>query len=33
VLVSQDEGWLLREVGARAAEWPAGDIRWNGQMV
>lgn len=33
VLVSQDEGWLIREVGATAAEWPAGDIRWNGQMV
>ena len=33
VLVSQDDGWLLREVGATAAEWPAGDIRWNGQMV
>jgi nodulation protein A len=33
VLVSQDEGWLVREVGATAAEWPAGDIRWNGQMV
>jgi nodulation protein A len=33
VLVSQDEGWLIREVGATAVEWPAGDIRWNGQMV
>jgi nodulation protein A len=33
VLVSQDEGWLIREVGATAAEWPDGDIRWNGQMV
>jgi nodulation protein A len=33
VLVSQDEGWLIREVGATATEWPAGDIRWNGQMV
>ncbi|MBF4579657.1 GNAT family N-acetyltransferase [Frigoribacterium sp. VKM Ac-2530] len=33
VLVSQDEGWLIREVGATAADWPAGDIRWNGQMV
>jgi len=33
VLVSQDEGWLVREVGADLAEWPAGDLRWNGQMV
>ena len=33
VLVSQDEGWLIRAVGATAAQWPAGDIRWNGQMV
>ena len=33
VLVSQDEGWLIREVGATAVEWPSGDIRWNGQMV
>jgi nodulation protein A len=33
VLVSQDEGWLIREVGATADEWPDGDIRWNGQMV
>jgi nodulation protein A len=33
VLVSQDEGWLVRESGAGLAEWPAGDLRWNGQMV
>ncbi|GAA4679081.1 GNAT family N-acetyltransferase [Frondihabitans cladoniiphilus] len=33
VLVSQDEGWLIKPVRASPADWPAGDIRWNGQMV
>jgi len=33
VLVSQDEGWLVREAGGTLAEWPAGDLSWNGQMV
>lgn len=33
VLVSQDDGWLVREVAAPIGEWPAGDLRWNGQIV
>jgi len=33
VLVSQDEGWLVREAGATRDSWPEGDLRWNGQMV
>jgi len=44
ILVSQDEGWLLRRVAAPAGvvvlargpsgdSWPSGDIHWNGQMV
>lgn len=33
VLVSQQEGWLAREVASTLSEWPAGDLHWNGQMV
>lgn len=33
VLVTQDHGWLLREGALTIAEWPVGDLHWNGQMV
>ncbi|MBD8704002.1 MULTISPECIES: GNAT family N-acetyltransferase [unclassified Frigoribacterium] len=33
VLVTQQEGWLAREGTSTLAEWPEGDLHWNGQMV
>jgi len=33
VLVTQGEGWLLREVRASRDEWPAGDLHVDGQIV
>ena len=33
LLVSQDEGWLVREVASALDAWPTGDLHWNGQMV
>lgn len=32
-LVSSDSGWLARPTAAALADWPAGDLHWNGQMV
>jgi nodulation protein A len=33
VLVTQDHGWLLREGSHTLADWPTGELHWNGQMV
>jgi len=33
VLVTQDHGWLLREGSRTLADWPTGELHWNGQMV
>ena len=33
VLVTQDHGWLLREGTRALADWPGGELNWNGQMV
>lgn len=32
-LVSSDDGWLVRPGRLGVAEWPSGDLHWNGQMV
>lgn len=32
-LVSSDSGWLASPHLASLADWPAGDLHWNGQMV
>jgi nodulation protein A len=32
-LVTSDGAWLIRPTRSGVAAWPAGDIRWNGQMV
>ncbi|NRD27253.1 GNAT family N-acetyltransferase [Frigoribacterium sp. VKM Ac-2836] len=33
VLVTQDHGWLLHEGTLTVADWPEGELHWNGQMV
>ena len=33
VRVTQDHGWLLREGTRTLADWPQGELHWNGQMV
>lgn len=32
-LVTSDVGWLVRPCHSPLSTWPAGDLRWNGQLV